>query len=158
MFRDSKDFVDGVDDAVSGVLVQFLQRTIFKLDARSCENCSNQAEVDLDSGGMVSLSDDVVLLLVLLRVDRRSGEGFVRVPDQTQRVYSSFHLVEGTYLTNNIRKLKMKILTRCLLTICVASFFPSVFPASLSKASSIGANRVKGPSGVKMVSKISMAV
>ena len=93
MFRDSKDFVDGVDDAVSGVLVQFLQRTIFKLDARSCENCSNQAEVDLDSGGMVSLSDDVVLLLVLLRVDRRSGEGFVRVPDQTQRVYSSFHLV-----------------------------------------------------------------
>ena len=26
-FRDSKDFVDGVDDAVCGVLVQFLQNT-----------------------------------------------------------------------------------------------------------------------------------
>ena len=92
MFRDSKDFVDGVDDAVSGVLVQFLQRTIFKLDARSWENCSNQTEADLNSGGVVSLCDDVVLFLVLLRVDRCSGEGFVRVPDQTQRVDSSFHL------------------------------------------------------------------
>ena len=28
VFRDSKDFVDGVDDAVCGVLVQFLQNTI----------------------------------------------------------------------------------------------------------------------------------
>ena len=93
VFRDSKDFVDGVDDAVSGVLVQFLQRTIFKLDARSCVNCSNQTEADLNSGGVVSLCDDVVLFLVLLRVDCRSGEGFVRVPDQTQRVDSSFHLV-----------------------------------------------------------------
>ena len=27
-FRDSKDFVDGVDDAVSGVLVQLLQNYI----------------------------------------------------------------------------------------------------------------------------------
>ena len=53
---------------------------------------NNQTEADLNSGGVVSLCDDVVLLLVLLRVDRCSGEGFVRVPDQTQRVDCSFHL------------------------------------------------------------------
>ena len=58
---------------------------------------NNQTEADLNSGGVVSLCDDVVLLLVLLRVDRCSGEGFVRVPDQTQRVDRSFHLGEGTF-------------------------------------------------------------
>ena len=39
-----------------------------------------------------------------------------------------------------------QILTRCLLTIWVASFFPMSFPANLAKASLIGANKVKGPS------------
>merc|ERR1719225_2425983 len=92
VFRDSKDFVDGVDDAVSGVLVQFL-----------------------NSGSVVSLCDDVVLLLVLLRVDRRSGEGFVRVPDQTQRVYCSFHQMF-------VDDLRCLFLSECLSSKLVESF------------------------------------
>ena len=37
MFRDSKEFVDGVDDAVGGVLVQLLQNNIKLLNVEYCK-------------------------------------------------------------------------------------------------------------------------
>ena len=41
-FRDSKDFVDGVDDAVSGVLVQLLQNNIKVLNVEYCKTWINE--------------------------------------------------------------------------------------------------------------------
>merc|ERR1719454_1112222 len=69
----------------------------------------------LNSGGVVSLCDDVVLFLVLLRVDRCSGEGFVRVPDQTQRVNGSFHQMF-------VDDLRCLLLPECLSSKLVESF------------------------------------
>merc|ERR1719209_2015463 len=71
-FRDSKDFVDGVDDTVCGVLVQF-------------QNIRS----------VVSLLDNVDVLLVLhgRGVDGRSREGVVGVPDQAQGVDGPLHQV-----------------------------------------------------------------